>query len=174
MPEPGAPPDFAALYDLYFARIYNYVRGQVSSAGEADDVTSRVFERVLSRLGSYRPERGSFEGWLFAVARNAVHDHFRSWRWGALFSLDEAPEPASREPGPEERLAAAEDQERLARALLGLDARSRDILGLKFQAGLSNRQISEALGLGESHVGVLVYRAVKKLQAALGAAEADS
>jgi len=45
------------------------------------------------------------------------------------------------------------------------------VLGLKFEAGLNNRQIAEVLGLGESHVGILVYRAIKKLQAALGATD---
>ena len=168
MPVSGAPEDFASVYDRYFVRIYNYVRAQLADAAQADDVTSRVFERVLDRLKTYSPERGAFEAWLFSVARNAVRDHFRSRRWRSFFSLDEAPERPAPEPGMEERLSSEEDRERLAQALQGLDARCRDILGLKFQAGLTNRQIGEVLGLGESHVGVLVYRAVKNLQSALG------
>ena len=168
MPQSGAPQDFASLYDLYFSRVCGFVRSQVGDPAEADDIVSRVFERLLDRFETYRPERGAFESWLFAVVRNAVRDHFRSRRWRSLFSLDEGPEPASREPGPDERLAASQENERLLRALAGLDSRSREVLGLKFQAGLNNRQIAEVLDLGESHVGVLVYRAVKKLQAELG------
>lgn len=168
MQDPGAPQDFASVYDKYFARVRNYVRAHIAGAAEADDAVSRVFERVLERLDSFDPKRGSFEAWLFAVARNAVRDHFRSRRWLSFFSLDETPEPEGREPGPDVELSIQEDRQRLSRALLALDERSRDILGLKFQAGLTNRQISEVLGLGESHVGVLVYRAVKKLQAELG------
>src|SRR3989339_348209 len=84
------------------------------------------------------------------------------------FVRSQVGDPASREPGPDERLAASQENERLLRALAGLDSRSREVLGLKFQAGLNNRQIAEVLDLGESHVGVLVYRAVKKLQAELG------
>ncbi|MBI5241325.1 MAG: sigma-70 family RNA polymerase sigma factor [Elusimicrobia bacterium] len=168
MPEPGAPQDFASLYDLYFSCVCGFVRSQVSDPADADDVVSRAFERLLERLGTYRPERGAFESWLFAVVRNAVRDHFRSRRWRALFSLEEAPEPAGREPAAEARLLAEEERAGLLRALQRLDERSREVLGLKFQAGLNNRQIAEVLDLGESHVGVLVYRAVKKLQAALG------
>ncbi|OGS41771.1 MAG: hypothetical protein A3J82_09600, partial [Elusimicrobia bacterium RIFOXYA2_FULL_69_6] len=148
MPQSGAPQDFASLYDLYFSRVCGFVRSQVGDPAEADDIVSRVFERLLDRFETYRPERGAFESWLFAVVRNAVRDHFRSRRWRSLFSLDEGPEPASREPGPDERLAASQENERLLRALAGLDSRSREVLGLKFQAGLNNRQIAEVLDLG--------------------------
>jgi RNA polymerase sigma-70 factor (ECF subfamily) len=170
MPQPGAPLDFASVYDRYFSRVYGFIRSQVGDPVEADDVTSRVFERVLDRLDSFRPERGAFESWLFAVVRNSVHDHFRSRRWRALFFQDDAPgpEPQAQEPAAEARLLAEEESARLLGALRGLDERGREVLGLKFQAGLTNRQIAEVLELGESHVGVLVYRAIKKLQAALG------
>lgn len=166
MPQSGAPQDFASLYDLYFSRVCGFVRSQVGDPAEADDIVSRVFERLLDRFATYRPERGAFESWLFAVVRNAVRDHFRTRR---LPSLDDGgPEPAAREPAAEARLLAEEERAGLLRALQKLDERSREVLGLKFQAGLNNRQIAEVLDLGESHVGVLVYRAVKKLQAELG------
>ncbi|MCX5797249.1 MAG: sigma-70 family RNA polymerase sigma factor [Elusimicrobia bacterium] len=168
MPQSGAPQDFASIYDRYFSRVYGFIRSQVGDPAATDDVASRVFERVLERLSSFDPERGAFESWLFAVARNALRDHFRAQsRRGP--SLDEGgPEPASREPAAETRLLAEEESAGLLRALRGLDERSREVLGLKFQARLTNRQIAEVLELGESHVGVLVYRAVKQLQAALG------
>jgi RNA polymerase sigma-70 factor (ECF subfamily) len=168
MPQSGAPLDFASIYDRYFPRVYGFIRSQVGDPVEADDVTSRAFERVLDRLDSFHPERGAFESWLFAVVRNAVRDHFRARRWRALFFLDDAPEPAAHEPAAEARLLAEEQSAQLLRALRGLDERGREVLGLKFQAGLTNRQIAEVLALGESHIGVLVYRAIKKLQAALG------
>jgi RNA polymerase sigma-70 factor (ECF subfamily) len=168
MPQTGSPQDFASAYDQYFSRVYGFVRTQVNDPVAADDVVSRVFERVLERLASFDPKRGAFESWLFAVVRNAVRDHFRS-RGRSGPSLEAcAAEPASREPAAEVRLLAEEERAGLLQALRGLDERSREVLGLKFQAGLNNRQIAEVLDLGESHVGVLVYRAVKKLQAELG------
>jgi len=168
MPQPDGPQDFASIYDRYFPRVYGFIRSQVGDPVEADDVASRVFERVLDRLASFRPERGAFDSWLFAIVRNSVRDHFRARRWRALLFRDDAPEPAAREPAAVERLLADEERSQLLRALQELDERGREVLGLKFQAGLTNRQIAEVLDLGESHVGVLVYRAVKKLQAALG------
>ncbi|MFA6028234.1 MAG: sigma-70 family RNA polymerase sigma factor [Elusimicrobiota bacterium] len=162
-----APQDFSSLYDRYFSRVYGYVRCRVASAAEADDVAARVFEKVLEALPGYRAERGSFEAWLFAVARNAVRDHYRARRWRSFFSLDDALERPSGEPRVEDRLEDDEDRRRLVEALEGLDERTRDVLALRFQAGLTNRDIAATLGLGESHVAVLIHRAVKRLQSEL-------
>ena len=63
---------------------------------------------------------------------------------------------------------AHEDERALLTALAGLDARERDVLGLKFAARLTNREIARNLGLRESHVGVIVYRALGKLRMVLG------
>ena len=49
MAEPAA---FAAIYDHYFPRVYNYVRYRVREADAADDIASQVFERAF---GKHRP-----------------------------------------------------------------------------------------------------------------------
>ena len=59
---------------------------------------------------------------------------------------------------------ASESEWGLLAALEGLNTRERDILGLKFAARLSNRQIAKTTGLSESNVGVITYRAVGKLR----------
>jgi RNA polymerase sigma factor (sigma-70 family) len=56
-------------------------------------------------------------------------------------------------------------QHRLLVALRTLSERERDVLGLKFAGGLTNRAIAQLTGLREGHVGVIVYRAVGKLRA---------
>ena len=60
---------FAALYDHYFSRVYNYVRYRLQDADASDDVTAQVFERALNNIGSYRPDKAPFSAWLFAIAR---------------------------------------------------------------------------------------------------------
>src|SRR5215469_6203654 len=67
---------FVALYDRYFERVLAYVRLRVRDAAACEDVTSRVFVTALEKLGSFRGE-GSFAGWLFQIARNAVYDTHR-------------------------------------------------------------------------------------------------
>ncbi|HAH06870.1 MAG TPA: RNA polymerase subunit sigma-24 [Elusimicrobia bacterium] len=159
--------DFAEVYDRYFDRVYNYVRYRVEDDAAADDVASRVFEKALGRWETFDPSRGEVDAWLFAIARSAVMDHFRSKRWRSWLPLDLFPERASSEPASDAKLAEAESLDELSAALQGLDDRARDVLALKFEARMTNRAIAEQTGLGESHVAVLLFRSLKKLQAAL-------
>jgi len=161
---PSRRPDFAELYDRHFAPVYNYVLYRVGDAAAADEVVSRVFERALDRFGGYDARRGEPGAWLFGIARNAVNDHFRARRWLAWLPdelVERADAPAS------DALVADEERRGLRLALRGLDAREREILALKFGGEMTNRQVASHLGLGESHVGVIVHRALKRLRAEL-------
>lgn len=164
------PAAFAAIYDHYFPRVYNYVH-RIGDAGVADDLTAQVFERALVNIGRYRPERAPFAAWLFAIARNAVSDYLRAQRWRRWLSLEVLRDRASRDPQPEEVAIHNETHAELLAAVARLSGRERDLLAFKFGAGLTNRHIAEITGLSESNVGVILYRAVRRLRAELGVKE---
>jgi len=159
--------DFAELYDRYFNKVYNYVRYHVRLAAEADDVTGRIFEAALRGYETYDQARGPAQGWLFGIARNAVTDWARGRNRRGEVSLDDAPEPEARDPRLPDALERKEERERLLDAISRLDERSRDIIALKFSSGMNNREIAGLTGLGESNVGIIIFRAVKKMQADL-------
>lgn len=162
------PAAFAAIYDHYFPRVYNYVRYRVREAESADDITAQALEAAWIKLASYRPERAPFAVWLFAIARNAVNDHLRAMsrrRWIPLQVLGDLP---ASEPEPEQVAIHHESHSRLLAAVSRLSARERDLVALKFAAGLTNRQIAELTSLGESNVGVILYRSMQRLRAELG------
>ncbi|MGI6711860.1 MAG: sigma factor [Bacillota bacterium] len=69
---------FAAIYDHYYPRVYNYLCLRVVNSHIVDDLASQVFEKVLSKLESYSPEKGEFSVWLFTIAANTLKDHFRA------------------------------------------------------------------------------------------------
>lgn len=160
---------FSELYDRFFSKVYNYVRYHVRLPAETDDITGRIFEAALHKFGTYRAERGPVNAWLFTIARNAVIDWARSRNRRGEISLEDAAEPASSDPRPEAALEKKEEAGLLLEAVGGLDERSRDLIALKFSSGLNNREIAAMTGLGESNVGILIFRAVKKMQAALEA-----
>ncbi|MBI5622556.1 MAG: sigma-70 family RNA polymerase sigma factor [Elusimicrobia bacterium] len=160
----SGPQDIGLVYDRFFRRVYNYVRYRVPDQATAEDVTAQVFEKVLDKLGTYKSKAGPFEPWLFAIARNAVHDHYRSLGWRRWLSLDAVLERPSQDPTPEEALAKDEGLAGLTAGLAKLGGREREILGLKFGAGLGNSEIASMEGLSESNVGVIVFRGLKKLK----------
>jgi RNA polymerase sigma-70 factor (ECF subfamily) len=167
------PAAFAALYDHYFRRVYNYVRYRVQAAQAADDIVAQVFERALGRIESYRPERAPFGVWLFAIARNAVNDYLRAKRRRRWLSLEVLRDRASAEPRPEEVAIHSETRAELLAAVARLSDRERDLIALKFAAGMTNRRIAKLTGLSESNVGVILYRTVRRLRAELCANELD-
>lgn len=160
--------DFADIYDRYFEKVYNYVRYRVRLADAADDITAKVFEAALGKSGTYDPERGSEQAWLFGIARNSVADWGRDRGRRAEVPLDGAFERPGGDPRAEDVLEGREEKERILAAAAGLDERSRDIMALKFSSGMTNREIAALTGLGEANVGIIVYRAVKRMRELLG------
>ena len=85
------PEAFVQLYNAYFQRVYCYIYYRCEDTATAEDLTGQVFERLLAHINHYAPEKGPFEAWLFAIARNAVNDHYHRQRfpwlpWEALFA----------------------------------------------------------------------------------------
>ncbi len=52
--------DLAAIYDCYFAQVYNYLRYRVADAKTADDLTAQVFERVVQHQQRYDATKAAF------------------------------------------------------------------------------------------------------------------
>jgi RNA polymerase sigma factor (sigma-70 family) len=158
------PTAFAALYDHYFPLVYKYVLYRVSDAQIADDIVSQIFERLLTDLARYQAGQAPFGAWLFGIARHVVGDHYRSQkrlRWLSLESFFDLP---GNDPAPEEITLKNEKGEHLFRSLAKLPNRERDLISLKFAGGLTNREISTLTRLSETNVGVILYRAMKRLR----------
>jgi len=160
---------FAAIYDHYFARVYNYIRYRVQDADLSDDLTAQVFERALLHIGQYQQDKAPLAAWLFTIARNAVNDHFRAQKRRRWLSLDLLREWSSNDPQPGDVIADNDLQDNLLAAVACLGNRERDLIGLKFAAGLTNRAIAELTGLSESNVGIILFRTVRRLRAELEA-----
>jgi RNA polymerase sigma-70 factor (ECF subfamily) len=158
---------FGVLYERHFDGIYAYLRYRVNDRSTADDLAAVVFTRALDRLDGYDPERAPFGVWLLVIARNALRDHYRRrarWRW---LPLEVVKERVADGAAPDAGLERQERRDVLLAAVARLDDRERDLLGLKFGAGRSHRDIAALTGLSESNVGVIVHRALGRLRRVL-------
>jgi RNA polymerase sigma factor (sigma-70 family) len=160
-----APADveFERLYRASRDDVYAYVATLLRDRFAAEDVTALAFERAYRRRSSFRAARGTARAWLFGIARNAALDELRRRRRTT---------PVDAEPVDEAAIAPEDEAEtgarRLAvRAALGaLSARERELVALKFFAGLSNAELAAVIGTSETNAGTRVHRAIHKLREA--------
>ncbi|MBA2347563.1 MAG: sigma-70 family RNA polymerase sigma factor [Solirubrobacterales bacterium] len=154
---------FDALYRESAADVHAYAWSLLHDRAAAEDVTALAFERAYRRRGKFDPDRGSARSWLFGIARNAALDELRRRKRVATLAFDPAagPEPlVGEEDGDPDRRVS------VRAALQQLEPRERELIALKFHAGLSNAEIGELVGVSESNAGTKVHRAVTKLRKA--------
>ncbi len=165
------PPDFEAWFRDHRTSVYRYVRFRVATREVAEDLTSEVFLKALRSLKRYDPKRSAPRTWLLRIARNAVTDHLRALqRRGSLHvSLDRVPDLVSRAPSQEERLLREEQVQSLLNAAAALRDTDREVLSLRYGAGLANGEIAEALKISVNAVGVRLHRALRRLKQAVAA-----
>ena len=156
---PKAKLDFDALYRSSRDDVYAYVLTLLHDRGAAEDVTAQAFERAFRKQHTYDAKRGGERGWLFGVARNAALDELRRLKRTAAM--------------PAEVGGAADVEERaleratVRAALATLKARDRELIALKFHAGLDNAEIAAVIGVSPSNAGTLLHRAMTKLREAV-------
>jgi RNA polymerase sigma-70 factor (ECF subfamily) len=153
------PRRFLALYDRYFDRVLGYVRLRIRDSETCEDVTSTVFTTALAQLGRFRGD-GSFAGWLFQIARNAVRDVHRRPTVEPLPRLD----TASAEPGIEEELLARERVAQLHAVVGRLRPEQQHLLALRYGAGLAFDEIGAIVGANPGTVRVRMHRILEELR----------
>lgn len=162
----AAPRDADLLFERLYRSsrddVYAYVAGLLRDPAAAEEVTATAFERAYRKRSRFNPRRGEPRAWLFGIARNAALDELRRRGRQAELSAEPADAAAPQEDG-------AEHSERrliLTAALATLAPRERELVALKYFAGLGNSEIAEVIGVSESNAGTRLHRAVTKLREA--------
>lgn len=156
--------EFSQIYEIYFNRVYKYICYRINNHYEAEDLCSQVFETVITKYHTFSEEKAKFDVWLFAIARNTVTDYFRSRKKRFHFSLDSITEMILSKPSPEELAIRDDEHQAMFQAMAKLRDKERNIIAMKFAAGLKNSEIAELMGVSESNIGVVVYRIINKLR----------
>jgi RNA polymerase sigma factor (sigma-70 family) len=155
--------DFEELYRTSRDDVYAYVATLMRDRFAAEDVTALAFERAYRKRASFRPGRGSARAWLFGIARNAALDELRRRSRTTPVDADLVDESAVL---PEDEAEAGARRLAVRAALGSLHPRERELVALKFFAGLSNAELAAVLGTSETNAGSRLHRAIHKLREA--------
>lgn len=158
------PAAFSALYQHYLTRVYRYVRAHTASDEDAADATQQVFLQALDALPAYRPRGVPFAAWLFRIARHvAIDAHRRRRDTVDLDAVPEALQPVG-QPDPETLMLRQEALTQLSTLLAQLDLPKRELLALRFAAGLSAPEIAAVVGKSPAAIKKQLTRIIQSLK----------
>src|SRR3990172_11234349 len=152
---------FAQLYEAYFERIYRYFVVRVGNTWEAEDLTEQVFLRALESIENYEWRGVSFGAWLFRIAHNLIVDSLRRKSNGTEPLL--AAETIPGDDDLEEIVDLNLRIEQVLEVLPLLTNDQRQVIGLRFGAGLPIAESARVMGKSEGAIKALQYNALAAL-----------
>ena len=150
--------EFQIFYAQTCRPLLAYLRRTTRDAALADDLLQETYYRFL-KVNPSPADVGARRGYLFRIAANLVHDHFR--RLGRLREVQTEADQA------EAKQRDVGLQADLDDALATLDPKDQTRLWLAYVHGSSHREIAAATGVKEASVRPLLLRARRRLAALL-------
>ena len=166
------PPRVETIEELFTALespLLQYALRFAQDRNSAEEVVQDAF----MKLHAHFAEIGEPRRWLYRTVHNMALNQQR--RAGKIISLNTPPDSLSPlagelvdpQPLPDEEIARWEGIGLVRLSLECLDARSRELIHLKFSEDLSYQQISDRLGITVGNVGYLLHHALKIIAAEL-------
>ena len=163
----GAAADVGTLFDLHADAVFRYCYLALGSAADAEDAVSETFARLIrtrqrraapvALLGD--PDRA----WLFGIARNVVREQLRHRRRHPVAEPDvNTCEPL--QASLEELASDREEIGRLRDALERIPREHRQLILLRFGAGLTAEETGQVLGKSPGAVRIQQMRALRTLR----------
>ncbi|MEO8702075.1 MAG: sigma-70 family RNA polymerase sigma factor [Kofleriaceae bacterium] len=150
----------------YEAPLLRFATKLMRDGDRARDLVQETFLRLCEQ------DRASVEGhlaaWLFRVCRNRALDLRRKdTRMEAIDRIEQAPDAVDPRPDPAETVARREDTGVVMKIFETLPEHQQEAVYLRFQGGLSYKEISEITGHSVTNVGFMLHAAVKAIRAHL-------
>jgi len=165
--EVSEPPRWETIEELFAALespLLGYAQRIAGDFDVAQDLVQDAFMKLHARFDEVREPRP----WLYRTVHNAALNHRR--QSGKIVPLNPAPDdaegshdPADPQPLPDEQIIRLEGIGLVRLSLETLSERSRELVRLKFNEGLSYKEISERTSLSVGNVGYILHQALKAI-----------
>jgi RNA polymerase sigma-70 factor (ECF subfamily) len=148
------------VWEEFHAPLQQFIRRRISDAATAEDVLQDVFLRIHQHMDSLKDVR-KLEGWIYQITRNAIIDAYRERRHETKLEAAEALDLPEELPDDDVVSELLPCVRAMVRNLPELD---RQALVLTEYQGLTQKELSERLGLSFSGAKSRVQRAREKLK----------
>ncbi|GLZ40396.1 sigma-70 family RNA polymerase sigma factor [Actinokineospora sp. NBRC 105648] len=157
----GAGPALTRLYDAHARELHRYLARRLDTA-TADDLVAETFLIAWERRADYRPARAGVRAWLYGIATNLARRHARDEVRGLRAMTRSGSQAEQGDPldtAAAARVDAAAQATRLGAALADLRPVDRDVLLLVAWAGLTPKEVADALTVNQATVRTRLHRA---------------
>lgn len=162
--EPRPAPEVGELYRAHWKEICVYLRRRFGAGPpEPEDIAQAAFLRLSGR--GETDDLANPRAFLYRVAHNLAIEEHRREVARRRAEADDDIEPQTDDFDPERVSIGRERRRLLETAFATLDPRTRQILIMSRQDGLSSAEIARRLGLSPTHVKRLIGEAVARCQA---------
>ena len=151
------------LFERYKRPLYGFFYGMNRDQELSEDLVQNTFLRILKYRHLFRGE-GDFKTWMFHIARNVSHDHFRKNKIKNKESLENWEERLGHDENRFTEIRQVEEKEMLSMAMERLSEEKREVLLLSKYQEKKYKEIGEILGCSEGAVKVKVFRALEELR----------
>lgn len=157
----GHMDSFVLLYDAYVEKIYNFLFFRTMHRELAEDLTSQTFIKALEKIHTFDGNRGTFQSWIYQIARNLLIDEYRKRK--PVENID-AHENLQSNTDLEAETQAQLDKETLQKILSELPDESQELVTMRLWDELSYVEIAAITGKTEGSLKMQFSRIINKLQ----------
>ncbi|OGD86740.1 hypothetical protein A2870_02775 [Candidatus Curtissbacteria bacterium RIFCSPHIGHO2_01_FULL_41_11] len=151
---------FGQIYGIFYGRIFRYCKFNTYQEEIAQDICQETFLKAWAKLPLFSQKGGSFQAYLFKIARNLIIDLSRKHKEEQLQKHQEI---ASAE-DLEEKVEKRENIAKVQKALSQLEELDRQIIILNYFEDMTGREVAKIVGIREGNLRVKTHRALKKLK----------
>lgn len=159
---------FSDLYRDNVQRVYSYIYYRTGNTADAEDLTSRVFQRALKHIGRFEKKGVPFVAWLYRIAHNLVANWHRDNSRKKEVPIDD--QYGLVHPGlqPESTVMYAQQHRALIKAIQKITPERQNLIVLKYIEECSNAEIAVIMGRTEGAIKSLYHRTLSELRDILG------
>jgi len=146
------------IWHDYYPQLKRFVSNRIKNQADTEDIVQQVFIKVNNHLDDLK-EKEKLSSWIYQITRNSMVDYFRKEKWN-----DELPAHLQTMDDYEEPDLAQEVINCFESTIQQLPEKYKEALELSMLKGMSQKELSERLGISYSGAKSRVQRGREMLK----------